>query len=393
MTALRAAARLDRLPALPALLVCVVALAACSLNTKPEQPSVMASTGITKSADGMRLSVMARSQNAAEHIERTADTIASLTRDPVVRRNAIQWKLVSTSELQSAALARDPVVSLGALILFTIQSQAFFTTGEGRTMFGTQQPLAIATLDQILEGLLQYADDITPSGRAGWLRALQPWADTHPIKSPYVGRGTVLLDSLAATLPGNRSALAAVGSMELTTRILDSRVDQIQQTMLKEARWQAELLIADLARQPVVDSLMGQLGRVTASVERLTTVAESTPDLVERERLAALLAITQERIAVLEAITAEREAVLAALSSERATVIEALHEERVATLKEAEAAAERLIDHALDYQLNILVNRILWRVFVGILILGLLGFIVGLILLKVARRPLGSARA
>ena len=74
------------------------------------------------------------------------------------------------------------------------------------------------------------------------------------------GAGRVLMDSLAATPPGHRSALAAVGSMELTTRILDSRIDQIQQTMLKQARWQAELLIAYMAKQPVVDSLMGQLG-------------------------------------------------------------------------------------------------------------------------------------
>ena len=379
--------------ALPALLAVVAGLGACSLNTKPEQPSVMASTGITKSADGMRVSVRARSQNAELDIERTADVIAAQTRDPQVRRNAIQWKLVSLSELQSAALARDPVVSLGALVLFTLQSQAFFTTGEGKNFFGSEQPLAIATLDQILEQLLQYADDITPSGRAGWLSALQPWADTHPIRSPYVGRGSVLMDSLAGTLPGDRSALAAVGSMELTTRILDARVDQIQQTMLKEARWQAELLMADLANQPAVDSLMGQVGRLTTSVERITSVAEGAPDLVERERLAALLAVTQERIAVLEAITAEREAVLAALSAERAAVFEALHEERVATLKDAEAATQRLIDYTLEHQLEIFANRVLWRVFVGLVVLGLLGLGAGLILVTVARRSGSPARA
>ncbi len=378
---------------LAALLALVAALGACSLNTKPEQPSVMASTGITKSADGVRMSVRARSQNAELDIERTADVIAAQSRDPQVRRNTIQWKLVSLSELQSAALARDPVVSLGALILFTLQSQAFFTTGEGKDFFGSEQPLAIATLDEILEGLLQYADDITPSGRAGWLRSLQPWADAHPIRTPYVGRGSVLMDSLAGTLPGDRSALAAVGSMELTTRILDTRVDQIQQTMLKEARWQAELLMADLANQPAVDSLMVQVGRLTTSVERITSVAEGAPDLVERERLAALLAITQERIAVLEAITGEREAVLAALSAERATVVEALHEERVATLKDAEAAAQRLIDHALEYQLGILINGVLLKIFLGAVVLILLGLGAGLILLSVGRRSGRIARA
>jgi hypothetical protein len=91
-------------------------------------------------------------------------------------------------------------------------------------------------------------------------------------------------------------------------------------------------------------------------------------------------------MAVLEAITAEREAVLAALSAERATVVEALHEERVATLKDAEAAAQRLIDHALEYQLGILIDGVLLKIFLGAVVLILLGLGAGLILLAVGRR-------
>ncbi len=367
---------------------CVAALCGCSLNAKPEKPAVMASTQVTATVEGLRAAVLRQAQDAAERIERAADTMATLTSDPRVRVNAIEWKLVATADLQTASVSRDPVVSFLELILFALQSQAYLTTGQGRDLFGPQQPLAVATVDSILQGLLGYVNSVTPAGgskRA--LQLLQPWADAYPIQSPYVGRVNIVGDSLANAFAGdNRSALAAVGDIELSVRILDARVAQIQQTFLKQARWQAELLLADAARQPVVDSVMGQMSRLNLSMERVTAVAESMPDLIDRERIETFLSVTQERIAMLQAITAEREALLAALASERATVVEALHEERVGTLKDAEASAQRLIDYTLARRLELLVNYVLLRLFLGAVALILLALAAGLIVVSVARR-------
>lgn len=366
---------------------CLAVLCGCSLNAKPEKPAVMASTKITVPVEALRSAAIGQGQDAAEAIERSADTIAAQTSDPRVRVNALEWKMVATVDLQAASVSRDPVVSLGEMILFALQNRAYLTTGQGRDMFGPQQPIAVAAVDGILEELLRYISSIAPPGaRERWLQVLQPWADAHPIQSPYVGRLSVVTDSLANALTGGHSALAAVGDIELSVRILDARIAQMQQTLLKEARWQAELLMADAARQPVVDSIMGQMGRLTSSVARVTTVAESMPDLVDRERIAAFLSVTQERIAVLNGISAEREALLAALAAERATVIEALHEERVATLKDAEASAQRLIDYTLRQRLEVLVNYVLLRVFLGTLVLILLALGAGLIVVSVGRR-------
>jgi len=373
---------------------CVAVLCGCSLNAKPEKPAVMAGTQITATVEGLRVAVLSQAQNAAESIERAADTIAAQTSDPQVRVNAIQWKLVSTVDLQTASVSRDPVLSLAELILFALQSQAYLTTGEGRTLFGPQQPVAVAAVTGIRQELLRYVNSVTPAGgseRA--LNLLQPWADAYPIRSPYVGRETVVTDSLVNAFAGvDRSALAAVGDVELSVQILDARVAQIQATMLKEARWQAELLLADMARLPLADSLTGQMGRLTTSVERVTDVAETMPDLVDRERIAAFASVTEERIAVLKSITAEREALVAALASERAIAVEALHEERVATLRDAEISAQRLIDYTLSRKLELFVNHILLRIFLGALVLILLMLGAGLILIAFARRsrPLGS---
>lgn len=368
-------------------LACASALCGCSLNTKPEKPAVMARTQVTAPVEGIRSAVLGQAQDAAESIERTADTIAAQSSDPRVRTNALEWKLVATVDLQAAAVSRDPVVGLGELILFALQNRAYLTTGQGRDLFGPQQPVAVATVDSILQDLLRYVNSVTPAGGSGrWLTILQPWADAHPIQSPYVGRVSIVTDSLANALAGDRGAFAAVGDIELSVRILDARVSQIQQTLLKQARWEAELLMADVARQPVVDSLRGQIGRLTTSVERVTGVAEGMPDLMDQQRIAAFEALAQERIAVLQAVEAEREALLAALASERATVIAALHDERVATLTDAEAASRRLIDYTLEQRLELLVDHVLLRVFLGGLVLILLGLGAGLIVVSVARR-------
>ena len=121
------------------LVACAGLLGSCALHAKPAKPVIMANTQVNATVDGVRGAVLNLSQDASENTERTADTIAAQTQSPQVRINAIQWKLVSSVELESAALARDPVVALGELILFTLQSRNFLSTGEGRELFGRLQ--------------------------------------------------------------------------------------------------------------------------------------------------------------------------------------------------------------------------------------------------------------
>lgn len=375
-----------------ALVAGIAVLGGCTLNTKPAQPQAMASQGVNAPVEGFRNAVLGQSQEASEAYERAADTIAAQSSSPQVRINAIEWKLVSSTELQSAALARDPAVALADLILFTLQMQAFLTKGEGSGLFGSQQPIAVAVVSQSLSRQIALVDQVTQPGTSTrWLGILEPMAASNPIRQPYVGR-VALTDSVGRDLAIDRGALAAVGDIELTARLLDRRIEQIQRALLKQARWQADLILAGAAKQPVVDTLVRDLNRLTASVEAIAGVAEDLPNLVTSERIAALRAITSERIAVLEAITAERKALMEGVSAERVAVVNALHEERIATLRDAESATQRLIDYTLNQRIELLIDRLLWRIFIGVFLLILLGLGAGLILLTVARRQGGLAR-
>ncbi|HEX5004909.1 MAG TPA: hypothetical protein VFV65_06305 [Gemmatimonadales bacterium] len=358
------------------LLFGALAAGGCSLNSKPVQPAVMSRTNVTAPVEALRSVVLGRSQQAANELERAADTIAAVTDSTPVRINTLQWKLVSSTAIQSAALARDPTVALADLIMFLLQMQTYLTTGPGRDLFGAEQPVAVQAVERSLARLLDLVDEIAPAGASGrWLAVLEPLAAAHPIRSPLVGR-TSVADTVLQQLSTDRSALAAVGDIELTVRLLDQRVDQIQRNLLKQARWQAELLLASAGSQPVVDTLVRSLTSVTASVDRMAEVAEGVPFLV-----------TSERLAVLRAVTAEREALLAALSIERDSILARVTAERIATLADAEAAAGRLVDHAMDGALIDLVDRILWRIFAGLAILGLLGLAAGVVLVRAMRSP------
>ena len=370
------------------LLVLAAGAGGCALHSKPPAPTVMSKTAVTASVEGLRAAVLNRSRVATAELEQAADTIAALTSSPVVRLDALEWKVVAVTDLQSAALARDPAVALGDMILFSLQMQQYLTTGEGGSLFGAHQGIAVAAVDSILADLLALvARAASPEAAQRWKVFLARIAEANPIHAPYLSR-IELTDSTMGQLSDNRSALAAVGDIELTARLLDMRIEQIQRTLLKQARWQAQLMAADLVAQPVVDSLLGDMQRLTGSVDQLASSVERIA--VVTEGLPAYL--TGERVAVLQALAEERAVVLAALAQERAVVLEALHAERVGTLTDAEASAERLIDYTLERRLTLVIDHVLWRLFLGGLLLLLLAFGAGLLLLRIAGWP-GASRS
>ena len=86
-------------------------------------------------------------------------------------------------------------------------------------------------------------------------------------------------------------------------------------------------------------------------------------------------------------------ALLEGVTAERVAVVNALHEERIATLKDAELATQRLIDYALNERIELLIDEVLWRVFLGLVLLILLALGAGLALLAFARRSGRLARS
>ena len=144
----------------------------------------------------------------------------------------------------------------------------------------------------------------------------------------------------------------------------------------KQARWQTELLLEDLAASDKAEKALSEFVRMAGDIDRLTALAETAPGAVATERATILKALTRDldralaaldaqRIATIEALQNERVAVMDDVKRERAGLSADITAERIAMLKEVErqrqetlanieAIGKRLLDSALtDSRQNI----------------------------------------
>ncbi len=121
----------------------------------------------------------------------------------------------------------------------------------------------------------------------------------------------------------------------------------------KQARWQAELMLEDIEAKEKLNMTFEKMVRLSESFERAVAVLEQSPDLLARERIAGINALSNERVKTLEDIdrqrllslewlTNERITVLEALQKERMMVLDALEKERMAALEQIESFGDRI---------------------------------------------------
>jgi hypothetical protein len=136
-------------------------------------------------------------------------------------------------------------------------------------------------------------------------------------------------------VPGSWSTGEAVAEITTSLDDLNRKLDVYSEHLFRQARWEAELIAADLrltdapplAERTVqsAESLAAAFDRIGPGIERIAAVAEATPALVAAERKAAIDGVSgdltrmmafleQERIVALKQVTAERIAALGTIS-------------------------------------------------------------------------------
>ena len=145
---------------------------------------------------------------------------------------------------------------------------------------------------------------------------------------------------------------------------LTRRIDIYSAQLLDQSRWQAELFVMDLAEDyqvekamPLAESAVQAAGksievvnRIAPRLEAALEAIESAPELVEKERAAAIGAFQVELSRTLQFIQEERIAALTLVTNERkAALLEVnriLVEEHKALIDDMEQVSLKLVDHA-----------------------------------------------
>ena len=151
----------------------------------------------------LRLALMQYASRFEATIVATADTISAGTRDPVIQRRTLRWKLGITPVVNQAAFLAEPEAAYVAMLTVATAMQEFLTTGGGTEAFGAQQQIAVEASNELVQASGRAARERHTSssrngmgrpplecGRSGPPTGSAGWDPTGPPRSPR--RGTAV---------------------------------------------------------------------------------------------------------------------------------------------------------------------------------------------------------
>ena len=373
-------------------LVYVIAATGCRFAA-PElktQPGGHPSKDIALTRNQIRLRMRALVGPMCGEIEQAADQIAAGTTNRTVQRAALEWKIEAVPAMRGALFQPDPLTALMDSWVLCYQMADYFETGPGKATLGDSSPTAVAACRSLEEVLAHVAVTISVIGDVSKTRDyVRQWAADHPIQHSIAGRESALsrvLDRDAAVALSTGEVVAGVTT---TVDDLNRKLDVYAGQLVREARWEAELLKLDMLTDLPLDQALplaeravrteeqaaAALDRLAPAAERAAVAAESAPNLITSEREAAIKALQEEGARTIRFMQEERIAVLAYLTQERIAALKSLEEkmeaERKGLTEDLDRISVKTVDHAA-WRVAQLSVFILVALFAGLVLLLLL---------------------
>ncbi len=316
----------------------------------PQQATVIEEVGdIDVSRQRLRVAAMNSMYLYMSSVELTADSIIGTATDPDVRRNALAWKTNAIPAIQRAMLHPDPFVAFVDGWAMTVQMREYFEEGNGRGLFGPQQPHAVSSSRRMeMATDTAVAARLQPEVYDRLRRFVYDWAAQYPLDNPLFLRRS-LTEAVAEELGEVRAGgLGTVGSMAEMAQDFQQMAQVYAGYMPKEILWQSELLIASLTDSLRFDTLLAAIDRM-AVMEATTSFLRETPALLAEERKAVFREVQEERTEMLREIDRQRLMTLQEILAWARVEREAMLEEMASIVgDEGEALGEitrAVVDH------------------------------------------------
>lgn len=315
-------------------------------------------------------------------IEAAADTIIFESPSAIARRQALVWKAEAIPVMQTSLLNTDPVAAVFDTWVFIFQMTAYMERPAVKSGFGESYYVVSETLKKMDAEMEQLVRVVAPSAditddvrqRAG------AWAQAHPIQANLAGRQSADPEVIRAVGVSDLGAMASLKALGESLGDLTAQLNSYNAYLPKQARWQAELLLSDLGRDPQVETLMSNSMLLSSALTKTSSNMEHMPELMgqareavradvegqrlaiqaffRNERLQTLDALQQERLATVAAITSERLAATADLRRERQIVLDSVRNDindmSEKAIKDLDTRFRGLIDHFFVRALELL---------------------------------------
>jgi hypothetical protein len=379
-------------------------LCGCASGTTRKTSSVQSA----KTVEASVAELSSRNQSLLGHysaeVEAAADKIIFESPSAATRRQALVWKADAIPVLQNSLLRTDPVAAVLDTWVFIFQMTAYMEQPVVKQGLGEFYSVVAETLKSMDAEMEQLVRAAAPSADVADLRRrLGAWAEAHPIQAGVAGRQSVDPELIRQAGQADLGAIASIRALAEGLGDLTARLDAYNIYASKQARWQAELLLSDLTRDPQIGAAMSNFADLSNTLKKASSSMDRMPELLgqareavladvvsqrlavqsflREERLQTLDVLQQERIATVAALRGERLAATADLRRERQIVLDALHNDQVAVMNEVRAISEQALKD-FDGKARGLIDHFFLRAFELVLLTLLLCSLAAWLLLR-----------
>jgi len=341
-------------------------LSACGSGPTKKTALIKSSKHVEASAAELSARNQSRLGLYSAEIENAADKVILQSPSAITRRQALEWKAEAIPVLQTSLLKTDPLAAVIDAWAFILQMKTYMEQPAVKQAWGESYPIVTETLTRMEADIEQLIAEAAPSADLTKARQrVSSWAEAHPIQAGIPSRKSVDAYLIRQTEQSDLGTRASIRAVAESIGDLSARLDSYNAYLPKQARWQAELLLSDLSRDPEISSAMSGLAVLSRALDRTTGSMEHMPELIgqaheavlkdvegqrlglqdflRQERMQAFDTLSQERIAAMGDLHRERLAATADFRGERQVVLDALHNEQVAVMNELHAASDEAI--------------------------------------------------
>lgn len=348
-------------------------LVSCSLL------KVSVSSGDPLPKEEMRLRTMTRGfyYDMAGEVARTADSIASLSKDTRTRIAAARWKIRVTRAGVSAAMQGIPDVAMADMwILCRRMNESFAATADS-LLFGPQSDLARQTAARLDRRAGRLAKQVLHQDRYALMeRFVEQYVRENPMsENSSEGSNTTLawIEYLRAN--GIEHAYVT-GSISEVLADINDRVSGQTQQLSGSIGWSGDILEMQFQQDSLKGQLTARLDSLERNFDRMVSVAENLPAITDR----MLADLNRQVSQLMGTMNASVALAFESLDHQRAELQHYVSQERKELVVQLRDAGDEMVSSLLDALPGVIGKALFYIVLSLLLLLGLpfgLGFWLG----------------
>lgn len=334
-------------------------------------------TPLTKQELNMRLMTREFSREFFTQVEATSDSLAAKydETDIVNQSHILLWKIHAEEGLGQAAYQVSPTAGLIDTWVFTVQMEQFFTKGNGKTLFVTEE--AIQTATKLSQDIDQLAKSLFKSDSYGTTKAfVEQFAALHPFENLSFARVPAYREWLKAQGIDESEVTTTLGTMPEALSDVSDRLSLMSEQTPKLMTWKAQLIA--LNSNVNGDDIRGAIKSFQISADAFKDFVENNPeymrDLAQKMAIELqpllndldvktqdkLTQLSAERQALDDMVAREREELIKMIERERKEIAVIVNSERELFAQDLDKISQDVLTLAVEKLIQLIKSTIVY---------------------------------